>query len=79
MVLRHIDSFISLLQRSQSNRDSLFKETHEQNAFHSYASHKYYRLKPHDMLVGIKRNGQIKRATKTLHGQTATQFLVIKF
>ncbi|XP_078372849.1 fibroblast growth factor 1-like [Oculina patagonica] len=65
--------------RSQSNRDSLFKETHEQNAFHSYASHRYYRQQPHDMLVGIKRNGQIKRATKTLHGQTATQFLVIKF
>ncbi|XP_022794946.1 fibroblast growth factor 1-like [Stylophora pistillata] len=65
--------------RSQTTRDSLFKETHEQNAFHSYASHRYYRKQPHDMLVGIKRNGQIKRATKTFHGQTATQFLVIKF
>lgn len=30
------------------------------------------------MLIGIKKNGQIKRATKTVHGQTATQFLVIK-
>ncbi|CAH3032296.1 unnamed protein product [Porites lobata] len=64
--------------RNQNKRDSLFKETHEQNAFHSYASHRYFRRQPHDMLVGIKRNGQIKRATKTLHGQTATQFLVIK-
>ncbi|XP_058950614.2 fibroblast growth factor 1-like [Pocillopora verrucosa] len=65
--------------RSQTTRDSLFKETHEENAFHSYASYRYYRKQPHDMLVGIKRNGQIKRATKTFHGQTATQFLVIKF
>lgn len=60
------------------SRDSLFKETHEQNAFHSYASHKFYRNQPHDMLIGIKKNGKIKRATKTLFGQTATQFLVIK-
>ncbi|XP_044178279.1 fibroblast growth factor 16-like [Acropora millepora] len=64
--------------RNRRSRDSLFKETHEQNAFHSYASHRFYRKKPYDMLVGIKRNGQIKRATKTVHGQTATQFLVIK-
>lgn len=48
------------------------------NAFHSYASHKYYRGSPHDMLVGIKRNGEVKKASRTMHGQTATQFLVIK-
>lgn len=49
------------------------------NAFLSYASHKYFLGQPHDMLVGIKRNGQVKKATKTKHGQTATQFLVIKY
>lgn len=79
LLFHHSFCLIIFFQRSQSHRDSLFKETHEQNAFQSYASHKYYRQQPHDMLVGIKRNGQIKRATKTLHGQTATQFVVIKF
>ncbi|XP_031566983.1 fibroblast growth factor 1-like [Actinia tenebrosa] len=64
--------------RHSNSRETIFKETHEMNAFHSYASHKYYRETPHDMLVGIKRNGEVKRATRTMHGQTATQFLVIK-
>ena len=57
----------------------MFKETHEQNAFHSYASNRYFKEEPYDMLVGIKRNGQVKKATRTVPGQTSTQFLVIKF
>ncbi|XP_032229003.1 fibroblast growth factor 1 [Nematostella vectensis] len=60
------------------SRETIFQEIHELNAFHSYASHRYFMQNPHDMLVAIKRNGQIKRATKTKPGQTATQFLVIK-
>ena len=66
------------LQWNGKTLESLFKEFHEENAFLSYASHRYFKREPHDMLVGLKKSGLVKRATKTRPGQTATQFVVIK-
>ncbi|CAB3991578.1 fibroblast growth factor 1-like [Paramuricea clavata] len=57
---------------------SLFRETHQYNAFNSYASVKYFHKYHYDMYIGIKHNGKMKRAMKTHRVQSATQFVVIK-
>ena len=75
---KKITFFFSILQWNGKTLETLFKEFHEENAFLSYASHRYFKREPHDMLVGLKKSGHVKRATKTRPGQTATQFVVIK-
>ena len=51
--------------------NSVFRETHEENMFHSFLSYKNS-----TWLVGIKKNGKAKRASRTKVGQKSTQFLI---
>ncbi|CAH3188257.1 unnamed protein product [Porites evermanni] len=48
------------------------------NSTHIWRRRRWRRSVGQTCFQSLERNGQIKRATKTLHGQTATQFLVIK-
>ncbi|XP_078382164.1 fibroblast growth factor 1-like [Oculina patagonica] len=51
--------------------NSVFKEAHEENMFHSFLLYKDPKW-----LVGIKKNGKAKRASRTQVGQKSTQFLI---
>lgn len=62
------------LQR-QPDDDCLFKEVEEENYFHSFASHKYYNNRKHDIFIGIKTNGDIKSPRTTAPGQKAVLFI----
>ena len=61
-------------QKQAGTLQSLFRETHEQNAFNTYASAIYYHINPYDMYFGIKHNGKIKRAMKTHRVGSISQY-----
>ncbi|XP_068707055.1 fibroblast growth factor 1-like isoform X2 [Montipora foliosa] len=61
-----------LLRGSEdASLNSVFREVHEANMYHSYLSYKHSRW-----LVGIKKNGKAKRGSLTKVGQKSTQFLI---
>ncbi|XP_047127889.1 fibroblast growth factor 1 [Hydra vulgaris] len=57
--------------------DSLFRLNHEENAWDTFASFKFYFEEKYDMLVGITKEGSLKNPLKASPGQYATQFLSI--
>ena len=56
---------------------SLFRLTHEENAWDTFASFKFYFEEKYDMLVGITKEATVKKPWKASPGQYATQFLSI--
>jgi len=63
------DGFLHASEEPTLN--SVFREIHEENMFHSFLSYKNS-----TWLVAIKKNGKAKRASRTKVGQKSTQFLI---
>jgi len=57
--------------------NSLFRLTHEENSWDTFASFKYYFDEKYDMLIGITKDAIVKKPWKAAPGQYATQFLPI--
>lgn len=50
---------------------------YEENYFHTFTSHKYFKIKRHDLFLGIKQNGRCKSPKLTYPGQISVQFLLL--
>jgi len=55
--------------------ESLFFHHLEENAYDTFASVKYYRKKPYDLFLAIKKNGKPRQARNTSAGQRSSQFV----
>ncbi|XP_067046069.1 fibroblast growth factor 1-like isoform X1 [Acropora muricata] len=55
----------------EPSRNTVFREVHETNWYHSYFSYEHS-----SWLIGIKKNGRAKRGQLTRIGQKSTQFLI---
>ena len=50
---------------------------YEENYFHTFASHKYFKHRRHDLFLGIKQNGRSKSPKLTYPGQISVQFVLL--
>lgn len=50
---------------------------YEENYFHTFTSHKYFRTRRHDLFLGIKQNGHSKSPKLTSPGQISVQFILL--
>ena len=57
--------------------ESIFKIMYEENYFHTFTSHKYFRTRRHDLFLGIKQNGHSKSPKLTSPGQISVQFILL--
>ena len=57
--------------------ESIFKTMYEENYFHTFTSHKYFKKRHHDLFLGIKQNGRCKSPKLTYPGQISVQFVLL--
>ena len=57
--------------------ESVFKIMYEENYFHTFTSHKYFKTRRHDLFLGIKQNGHSKSPKLTSPGQMSVQFILL--
>ena len=50
---------------------------YEENYFHTFASHKYFKHRRHDLFLGIKQNGRSKSPKLTYPGQISVQLVLL--
>lgn len=50
---------------------------YEENYFHTFTSHKYFKTRHHDLFLGIKQNGRCKSPKLTSPGQISVQFILL--
>lgn len=72
-----INSNGRVVTQAKSSEDSIFKTTHEENHFHTFTSHKYFKQERHDLFLGIKKNGRCKPPKLTFPGQMSVQFMIL--
>lgn len=73
-----LNSFVTFIfYQSKISDESIFKTMYEENYFHTFTSHKYFKIKRHDLFLGIKQNGRCKSPKLTYPGQISVQFLLL--
>lgn len=72
-----INSKGRVVTQAKTSDDSIFKTTHEENHFHTFTSHKYFKQERHDLFLGIKKNGRCKPPKLTFAGQMSVQFMIL--
>ncbi|XP_068696118.1 fibroblast growth factor 1-like [Montipora capricornis] len=72
-----INSNGRVVTQAKTCDDSIFQTIYEENYFHTFTSHKYFRYKHHDLFLGIKQNGRCKSPKLTIPGQISVQFILL--
>ncbi|KAJ7363452.1 hypothetical protein OS493_009606 [Desmophyllum pertusum] len=72
-----INSRGRIITQAKVSDESIFKTMYEENYFHTFTSHKYFKNKRHDLFLGIKQNGRCKSPKLTFPGQISVQFILL--
>ena len=65
------------IHQAKVSDESIFKTMYEENYFHTFTSHKYFKSRRHDLFLGIKQNGHSKSPKLTSPGQISVQFILL--
>jgi len=72
-----INSNGRVVTQAKISDESIFKTMYEENYFHTFTSHKYFKKRRHDLFLGIKQNGRCKSPKLTYPGQISVQFVLL--
>ncbi|XP_078375760.1 fibroblast growth factor 1-like [Oculina patagonica] len=62
---------------NSTNDETIFKETLEDNHFHTFASAKFYRKTLYDTFISLARKGKAMNGNFTTAGQKKIQFVIV--